>query len=270
MKLAIPYTTKQQFQDIADEYNIRVRNHNDSYLNAITFLGKMDKRINIEFEDFDIEKICNLFKMNNNIVVRIMPQQINDINILKENNIPFLLDVSIPIYSYAMLDWAVKLSPTDIYITDDLCYDLANVKNICAENNISLRFIGNRAQTALPFLSSFHKIACFKPQQFEELNLYFSTIEFDCFQSDNTYDYGQLEILYKYWFKLHKWDKELMFINKDINFNFQCKYFFNDTSYNFNCRYRCYSFNTKACNRCELLQSRLKLLDNHFGADNND
>lgn len=128
------------------EYNITFINKNDNFNKLIEFLSQYSKeRFNIAIDiseySFDFNKLKILKNINPNIYIKLSTKNLNQYKTLKDLNIKFFFDYSYPIFNYRMLEDISKLGVTDIYIADDLCYDLVNVRKACDKLGISLRWI---------------------------------------------------------------------------------------------------------------------------------
>lgn len=62
----------------------------------------------------------------------------------------FYFDSSMSIDSFRLLEYVASLGVTDIYITDDLCYNLEMVRRACNKYNIRTRLIINRIPSSRP------------------------------------------------------------------------------------------------------------------------
>lgn len=52
--------------------------------------------------------------------------------------------------SFRLLEYVASLGVTDVYITDDLCYNLEMVRRACNKYNIRTRLIINRIPSSRP------------------------------------------------------------------------------------------------------------------------
>lgn len=246
MRLAAPYSIHSRYNEMIDEYNLKVRDDETAYDNLIDFVQKEEsKRLNLAFEKIDIKTIKIVNALNKNIYIRIMNGQLDAIKQLEENSVRYFFDVSIPIYSYTTLNWALSHSPTDIYITDDLCFNLRHIKNVCEKNGTQLRLVLNK----IPMISSVgldEDKPIFRPEDSKYLQHYFKTFEFDCFNDKNKYEWDKFEVLYKRWFIMKSWDEDLKYLNNDLSET----YIKSTPIYKFNCKHRCLQSDNALCYQC--------------------
>lgn len=253
MLIAAPYTNDTRWRDIPDEYNIK-------YTKTSTTTKLVDfcelfphKRINVAFidRDFDYASLEQASKIHDNVAVRIMSGQFNELEILREKKIKFFFDVdALPCYSLSLLDAMLNWGISDIYIYDNLCYHMDTVKKKCDEKNIKTRLILNVIPSISPERNKDYKAPIFCPRDLEEIKSYIDIIEFDCW-TDNKYDWHEFNILYKTWIKTGDWTGDLREINRDLDL------FFPHDSYRpglfsrrFNCGRACTLQNN--CKHCQL------------------
>ena len=113
-----------------------------------------------------------------------------------------------------------KVKVTDIYIYDDLCYNIPNISKQCKQNNIDIRLILNTIPSTAPDAGDNLISPIFTPRDKDILNEYIDTIEFDCYiDEDRTqYNWNVFNVLYEVWFKDKDWYGDLRSLNKDLNF----------------------------------------------------
>lgn len=254
MKFAAPYKNKCFIQP--DEYNINFSEYS-KIETLIDFISDhKDTIINISFTDAeDIEKVYPVFKVSDNVRIRIRYDSgISYIDKLNELDIPFILDSSIPVGTYGMFDWAISIGAKGIYITDDLFYNLARVKTQCDKANIEIRMILNRIPCSTYWASLSKCAPIFRPQDFPVLDDYINVGEFNCYDSNNHYDWIKCKTQYKIWFEDHYWDEDLKFINDTIPFPIMTPCVPPElATYRINCNYACKSHDLSYCNKCARL-----------------
>ena len=197
------------------------------------------------FEFYD--KIAELNNLHSQVYICLSLEQKPFAEYFQENDIKFYFDLYCNINNFIQLENAFKAGVSDVFILDDLCYRLPRVKELCNNNGVRLRLNVNQ----IPSLSSnqFYSIKTpvYMPENWNELNKYYDTIEFDSLNSWN-----RLRHLYDIWFKEHTWDdtvkilypewpQEIDFQNNDL-FTMLCEY-------KMKCGYRC--FEKGKCNKCD-------------------
>lgn len=145
----------------------------------------------------ELENLCMKY---DNIYVRINGEGLPLVPQLKKKNIKFFLDNQLMIYSYSLLEWVFKIHPTDIYIGEELFYNLNEVKKMCDKEGIKLRMVLNRIPVINKAVTSNYSVLAFRPQDYDFLSTYIDTGEFDCGEK---YDWTKVEVLYRKWFVEH-------------------------------------------------------------------
>lgn len=275
MKLATPFQLYSEYEDVIDEWNINydpykysktdklhqaAAQKNESEMlfdKLISFVEKYpNKRINIAIPDTDIpiRHFNTLNKIHDNIFIKLNLYQFNWAKKLKENNIKFFFDITVPITTFTLLDEVIKLGVTDIYVADDMCYNLDNVRAACDKHGIQIRLILNRIPATTFGANTDIRAPIFSPRHFEILDNYIDVAEFDCFyeKESDAYNWGLFKVLYKAWFINHDWWNDLREINYDLEIFYPVRQELpNFIKRKINCGRKCvYS---KRCNKCEIV-----------------
>jgi len=249
MKVALPWVKNKIDLDMQCEYNITFINKNDNFNKLIEFLSQYPKeRFNIAIDiseySFDFNKLKILKNINPNIYIKLSTKNLNQYKILKDLNIKFFFDYSYPIFNYRMLEDISKLGVTDIYIADDLCYDLANVRKACDKLGISLRWILDIIPSEARDKSSDPRAPWVIPENIEELSKYVDTFEF----LENNSE-ARLDTLYKIWFKKKQWRENLKALYPELDIDVWNQSLSPElVKYKLNCKYKC-SYGSR-CKKC--------------------
>jgi hypothetical protein len=258
MQLAIPYSESLPDGIDYDELNINFSEFS-SYDRLKEFALKFsDKKINVLFQEveIDIKTLAEICDEVDNIVVRITPFTLPQLDDVRQECIPFLFDNSIPIYSYVLLEWALSQKPTSIYITDDLFYNLEYVKDQCYHADVELRMILNHLPSISPLTGACYTAPIYRPQDYQVLDKYIAIGEIDCYDEDGKYNWSKFVILHNKWFITHYWEQDLSIINSDVLFNFPTQSIPPEyAEYRSNCQHRCNMRITNACKKCERMLS---------------
>lgn len=251
IKLAIPFHLNQSQNDDVKEFNILFYKTKNRIEDLIEFIQEYENtRINIQFPDgVHLATLKSINKVSNNIYCRVRASDMIMIPELKENNIKFFFDSDISAYNYSTLAAYINYGVSDVYITDDLCYDLKNVNKICAENNVQMRLILNHIPSTTFDSGTNPRSPIFMPKDMDILNQYFDVFEFDC---GNPYDWAKFDVLYRTWFENKYWHGQLNEINEDVAQDFNCDSIYPDfTKFKINCQRRCDRRVTNHCTKCE-------------------
>lgn len=217
--LAIDFNIDSKFNNKASEYNITYRPQTQKMDKLIDFLDYADKRVNVRFvsdlADDEVlvpEKDIDAMMEHDNCYIRLDSYNYPDYSeYLIENDYRFFYDYTMAAYNWISLSKYVNNHPTDIYIVDDLVYDLWKVKKYCDDSNVRLRVILNKIPSWNLDIED-PKTPIYTPNSYEYLNNFYNTAEF-------VYDSElQLEALYKIWFVKHRWKSNLQEINNELTF----------------------------------------------------
>jgi hypothetical protein len=162
----------------------------------LSFLDKYkEKRINLHIIDnIDFLFLEELCKKYNNLYIMFPLSYYNEI--LENNyNIKYFFDTRVN--NWDLLYTLINTNITDIYITDELCFELKKISQITKNKNINIRTFLNVAQSSvggdrIPALKKFF----IRP---EDVDLYSSYIDVgEFYLVDNKIDY---------YFEIYKYDK---------------------------------------------------------------
>ena len=162
---------------------------------------------------------------------------------MQEKNIKFFFDAFSAVDSFRCLEEQCKLGTTDIYIVDDLCYRLKDVRKFADEHNVQVRLILNSIPSKVFDKGRDIKSPWFLPETVDELEKYIDIVDID---SDS---WIKIDTLYKIWFKDQKWRANLGFIYPELEINIPNQSLIpNFAIYKMNCGYRCaYGSSCKKC-----------------------
>ena len=263
MKFAAPYQLNDSIikHENIDEFNIKFTEY--SSFEELRKFVKMypSHQINIEFaeENYDVDTIisfCNDFK---NVYILIHMWEIKYLQLYEENDVNYILDKTIPIYSYLLLEWALSRKVKGIYIADDLTYNIEEVYKQCSNNDIKLRVILDKIPTTNSLNFMCPTVQVYKPQDYDFLSQYYDVGEFSCD------DWTKIEVLYRKWFIEHDYDDSLMFMNHDLVLPYPTKSIPPElTRLRSVCKHRCTMHSNNLCSKCKRL-----LLMGYKNADNN-
>lgn len=253
MKLAAPFSSKEERQKQIDEYNISFDCSKHYIKNLIEWLGKQEKRINLKiiFNENAINKISPFdvlkqIKDFDNVYFRLGINQSDWLNFIQENEIKFFFDYDYNINSFCKLKDALKQGTTDVYIMEDLCYRLPQVRKLCDLHGARIRLVANMISSFTLGRGKDFTAPWYVPENFEKLNKYYNVIEFELFNSWQRFD-----VLYKIWFINHQWRDNLKFINFELERNIPGESFPNELcEYKMTCGHRCVERQTK-CRKCK-------------------
>lgn len=221
MRLAIPFKRHYKLNDRADEfivyYDPKLQDFNDLLTFAQTY---DDKVINIRYRNsLDTKTAISLNKICDNVRFIATMGDVNSFEKLKENDVDFFLSDDYPCRSFKDLQAYVEsLGVSQVYIADDLCYNLPAVNEYCAKFGVKVRVVLNRVPITITSPAD-PTIMVWIPQDQALMDKYFDVAEFDC-GKDKGYDFHQLDVLYRSWFERHDWAGDMREICKGIPYRY--------------------------------------------------
>ena len=288
LKFAAPFQLKNKLKEnesYIDEYNLEYNpdrakinsldsiideisdgKREDSIYKNLTFIAMVDflneypdKRINIKFKSgIDIKTAKAFRKVSKNVYFRLGPQEILAAKSLSEEKIPFFFDSTLGIGDYNNLQGVINsYNISDIYIVDDLWYNLEEVSKYCHKNNVSIRLILNRIPSTSLLKGKIETTPIFRPNDFTLLSKYIDVGEFDC---GNPYNFNKEKVLYDTWYNKHQWFGNLQEINQDLMFPIYNRSLIPDfVNPRIKCNLGCVSRNS-SCTQCEQFIDISKML----------
>lgn len=260
MRLAIPFKNHFALNDVADELNIYYDPNSQDLNDLIAFVKEFEKKqINIEYRNgIDFKTASALSSLSENVCFRLKSSDLAATSKLREKNCRYFFSKDNPASSFRTLQSFVEeLHVSEVYIADDLCYQLKNVRRYCEEHGVKIRAVLNSVPMTHPSMSE--TIPIWMPRDMDELSGYFDVAEFDC-GHDKTYDFKKLSVLYKVWFEKKDWVGDMQEINEWIPFNYYCRTILPSIGRTkFNCRLKCLSEGAH-CTKCQQVMDLSKAL----------
>lgn len=276
-KICIPFKYENEFNGVnktVKEFDINfiqitngIDSKNSNMTTLLDFVRKnKDKNINISFpHEISMSALELANEVHKNIYVRLSVEQIGNVAELKKNNIKFFFDSAISAYNYSMLESLLSLGISQLYISDDLCYNMDEVIKITKAKKVKLRCILNRVPSTALDKGINEKSMIYRPEDLPLLEKYFSCFEFDC---GEPYDWAKFDVLFRTFFRKGKWNGNLQELNPDVTFRFDDRFVIPEyTANKLNCERRCCSHYSNSCKKCEqflnlqtmLIQKKIRL-----------
>ena len=251
MKIALPWLSDQNFDSLAQEHNITFENKLDNFDHLLNFLEEhKNERFNISIDfskyDFDLEKMRFAKIVNPNIHIVLIDYQPKNIQILKENKINFYFSSFFAANSFRVLENLVNIGATDVYIIDDLCYQLSDVHKFCQQHHVQCRLILDQIASHQNYTENNLRAPYFVPEIIDELSQYIDVFEFAENESKK-----RLQTLYQIWFEKKTWRENLKYLYPQLQLDIPNQSLISDfIKYKMNCRYKCsYGSACKKCNQ---------------------
>ena len=161
----------------ADEYTIKYTKKNDV---LIDFLEKNNtKRVNLTIEErvteAEMETFVSIYEKFSNLVLRFESYDAEIIDLIQKSGIPFFFGNRIN--NWDEFIGFINLGVSDIYIVEDLCFDLERVAAIAKPAGIRLRTFANVAQSTWKETPEIKKF-WIRPEDISIYENYIDTLEF--------------------------------------------------------------------------------------------
>lgn len=267
--LAMPFKRHHPLLDSAKEFNINFIK-TSTFSELIDFMTTFSKqRVNIKFTeqlDMDVVYLISNAEWKNRVAIRLTERDFFSIQKLKELGIQFFFDYSFGnITNFTQLESFLEYGVSDVYIWDDLCYNLPDVSAKVRAYGAQLRLVANRIPCSIMNDDIFYKQPIHRPQDYNFLKQYIDVFEFDCegYNNEPGVSWGAFDVLCDAWFRKHDWYGDLKEINRDINFTFPCRQIMPGyIEYKSMCGRHCAQRVTNGCRKCkQYYQLALDLLD---------
>lgn len=239
--------------EIVGEFNMLYRKHS-KIEDILAFATKYpNHRLILKFEDRINYKVLETLKaVHTNVSVRLSQEDMNQIPTLQKNGISYFLDITMPAYNYSTLDTLLKLKVSDVYIADDLWYDLRRVSKVCRRNNTRIRLIVNRIPCTSIDKGVNERSIFITPQTLKYYLRYVNVIEFDLGTSNSILDsLEKLRTMIKIWLKNNYWIGQLSTLNPEVKLPIPCPNYYPDVSYKSSCRRHCCAIPDSSCKKCK-------------------
>lgn len=249
--IAIPFKRYHELEGQVQEYNINFRSEDSSLDDLIDFISyDFVHRVNLCFIGKINPKIVSTAnKVKDCIYVRVMPEQCFQVTELRDNDVRFFYDSTMSPSCYSELAEYIHMGVSDVYIVDDLTYNLEDVKKLCHSHNVHLRTILNRMPMTTLNKGKDVKSTIYRPQDIELLKQYYDVFEFDC---GEPYNWNIFNVVYKAFFINQNWYGNLAEINPDIQFVFHNEQVLpHYTAYKTKCQRVCDQRVNNPCKKCE-------------------
>lgn len=260
IKLACPFKIHLPQAESISEFNIKY-SKDSTVEDLLAFVQEYDKdyRINVEFTDTIDYSVCRTIdRISDNVYVRLKAKDVSSVDKVLDTEVKFFFDASVPAFNKTHLDDMMQMGVSDVYIADDLCYDLDNVSTYCRNNGIKLRAVLNRIPSTSMFKGDDPRNMFFCPIDLDGLSRYYDMFEFDC---GEPYQWNIFNVLYRTWFTRGNWNGDLREINPDLKFFVPNNALLHEFTYfKTKCRMKCVGDPKTKCHKCDQIYEIAKLL----------
>lgn len=254
MHLAIPYNDNYpQYIHEDTEFNLHFRQLSRP-ADIINFTKvNPNRRLNVEFDhadDIDIAIVQEMMKYNKNVYLRMQPEvSIYQAKEWIEQGINCFYNYNAGAYSLVLLDTLLSIGVSDVYLMDDLNYNLARVSEHCREAGVQVRAVLNRIPSTSPLKGYDFREVIYTPQNMFFYKRYIDAVEFDC---GIPYSFERLRVYERVFFQDEKWDGDLSDLNLDLKINIPNRSLFSAfINQKTICRRECSVQAPRKCHKCD-------------------
>lgn len=220
MRFSIPFKIYDPTNRDADEFDIDYDPEENSFDKLCDFMDEFpDKRINIRFpngiDKKSAKSICRAAN-NGSVAFRLTKDDVPIAEYLRGIGAKFYFEHDVPAYNLVSLKYYLSLGVSDVYIVDDLWYNIESTREACSKAGVSIRLVGNRIPMMSPTRGTDPCSIIPRPNDYDLLDKYVDTIEFDCYTSSGGYNFVGAATLWKTWSKTKNWYGDLSEINEDL------------------------------------------------------
>ena len=220
MKYCIYYNKNSKILQEVDEITIKYNRKDTTLLDFLKLYE--NKRVNIYIADLqefienkEIEKLKAIYNSGiTNFAIKLPIYDKDAITMIKETTIPFFIDKRVN--NWDLFNGYVDLGVSDIYIVEELCFEIDKVAKIAHEKNVKIRTFPNVAQSQWEDLPDIKKFFI-RPEDIDIYSKYIDVIEF--FGRDE-----QIATYYKIYAKDKQWFGQLKEIIIGLNSDIDSRY----------------------------------------------
>ena len=209
MKISIPFLMNNEYNDIADQFDVNIDPSKNDVNKMHEFLSVYeDKQINIHFPQGIDETVArSLAIVHPNAMFKCSLQDMRIASKLKEEceKFKFYFDFSFPCISWTAFQEQVDMGVSEIYPFDDLLYEMATLKSVCKRNHVKTRLMLNIIQSTRHDRGTKPYDAFFRPEDMTWLSQYIDTFEFYCKSENSDYSWHKFKPLYHAYFENNQW-----------------------------------------------------------------
>ena len=215
--IAIPFKMNYELNDKAQEFNIYFDPDKNNFNTLIEFIQEYkDKRIDIEYRNgIDVKTASALAKVGDNVAFRLHGEDVLKTDALKSRGCKFFFDSTVAVTNWITLKRFVEtVGVTDVYVADDLVYELDNVRDYCTKNGVSMRCVINRVPITEKLKQGSYIAPMYRPQDVPFLETVYDVAEFDC---GTPCDFKKLSVMYRVYIEKKNWYGQLGELNPDFD-----------------------------------------------------
>ena len=253
MKYCIQYTKDFRYLKQVDEVIIPF--HSTNLINIKDFSD--NQRIIIDFEGkkeilFNLKSLIEIKELHNNMAIRFLGElDAETATKLEEVKIPFFFNLRVDKWDTLM--GLIELGVSDVYIVNELGFNIDEVSILCKKNNINVRVYPNVAQMSMK-VKNINPLTAFfiRPEDVRWYEPFVDICEF--FGPED-----RQSVLYKIYQEESKWigDLEDLIIGLNLSINNSCIVpTFGDMR--LSCRKKCYQNKCIFCDKVLTVEKKIK------------
>ena len=215
-KVAMPYKYRNDdYNDLASEFNIQYYKSKNKLEDLIEFVREYsDKTINVSFpEGIHMPTATSIAAVGDNVRFMLVAGDVMYAQKVRDAGLKFFFDSTIPASDYCTFSALLGMGVCALYVSNDLCYNIGDVHDICEGKGIQVRCVLNRIPSSAPGRQFDPKSFVYLPQDIDILAKYHDVFEFEC---GKPFDWARFDVLYRAFFEQKRWNGDISEINGDV------------------------------------------------------
>lgn len=266
-KVAMPYKYRNDdYNDLASEFNIQYYKSKNKLEDLIEFVREYsDKTINVSFpEGIHMPTATSIAAVGDNVRFMLGAGDVMYAQKVRDAGLKFFFDSTIPASDYCTFSALLGMGVCALYVSNDLCYNIGDVHDICEGKGVQVRCVLNRIPSSAPGRQFDPKSFVYLPQDIDILAKYHDVFEFEC---GKPFDWARFDVLYRTFFEQKRWNGDISEINGDVRFPLNDKALMPHWSLSkMNCERRCDSRMSNHCSHCtQFLKTQALLVEKGYG-----
>lgn len=217
VRVVIPFKRHFELNDKVGGFSIRFDPGKNDLDKLIEFVRTFpDKQIEVTCRNgVDVKSASALSKVADNVRFCIGAVDLRKCPQLRERGCRFFFDRSVSADSWSELSWLVEdMGVSDVYVCDDLMYELDRVHHYCLSHGTLVRLVANRVAASHVVDPKSDIAPLVLPQDMGTIGRWVDVIEFDC---GEPFDFKRLKVLYHVYVTNRFWYGQLGEINPDAD-----------------------------------------------------
>lgn len=194
--------------------------------------------------------------IHSQLFIRVSVSQLMSVPKLKDRGLRFFFDSNYNINSFCQLQDILDFGVTDVYLNEDLCYDLPRVRELCNQYHVRTRVIVNKIPMLTLGKSTDVTAPIYLPENLGVMSRFYDVIEFELEGSWNRFD-----VLHKIWFLDETWRGNARDINIDLGLDISgTGFFYTLCEEKMTCKHKCLTEGS-SCKKCQQYMDIVNIME---------